>query len=99
MEAETKAESPTRGRRRPVEPDPGNAGEGIGGRFLPPIFWFIRPLEERLVMIAAKDSLEPPRSDELPNSRRVYVAGKLHPTFRVPMRETLLAPAKTNNNR
>src|SRR2546430_1476513 len=31
----------------------------------------------------------------LPNSRKVYVAGKLHPDLRVPFREITLAPTKT----
>src|SRR5438094_231515 len=33
----------------------------------------------------------------LPNSRKVYVAGKLHPDLRVPFREISLAPTKTMN--
>ena len=31
----------------------------------------------------------------LPNSRKVYVAGKLHPQLRVPFREISLAPTKS----
>src|SRR6266568_8957288 len=31
----------------------------------------------------------------LPNSRKIYVAGKLHPDIRVPFREISLAPTKT----
>src|SRR5438874_5985974 len=31
----------------------------------------------------------------LPNSRKVFVAGKLHPDIRVPFREISLAPTKT----
>src|ERR1700736_1788189 len=34
-------------------------------------------------------------SDQLPNSRKVYVAGKLHVDLRVPFREISLAPTKT----
>ena len=34
-------------------------------------------------------------TDQLPNSRKVYVAGKLHPDLRVPFREISLAPTKT----
>ncbi|MGI8431109.1 MAG: phosphomethylpyrimidine synthase ThiC, partial [Chthoniobacterales bacterium] len=46
-------------------------------------------------MIAAKDSLEPKSSDYvMPNSRRVYVEGELHPEVRVPFREISLAPTK-----
>ena len=42
-------------------------------------------------MIAAKDSLGPHSSDQLPNSRRVYVPGVLHTDLRVPFREVSLA--------
>jgi hypothetical protein len=35
-------------------------------------------------MIATKDSLEPQSSDYvMPNSRRVYVSGELHPDVRI----------------
>ncbi|HKI71635.1 MAG TPA: phosphomethylpyrimidine synthase, partial [Verrucomicrobiae bacterium] len=50
-------------------------------------------------MIATKDSFEPHSSDQLPNSRRVYVAGIIHPDIRVPMREIELAPTKSFNGR
>jgi phosphomethylpyrimidine synthase len=46
-------------------------------------------------MIATKDSLEPQSGDRLPNSTKVYVAGKLHPELRVPLREISLSPTKT----
>ncbi|MGZ4966966.1 MAG: phosphomethylpyrimidine synthase ThiC, partial [Chthoniobacterales bacterium] len=46
-------------------------------------------------MIATKDSLEPQSGDYvMPNSRRVYVDGELHPDVRVPFREINLAPTK-----
>src|SRR5437762_2856470 len=32
---------------------------------------------------------------KLPNSRKIYVAGEIHPDIRVPFREILLAPTKT----
>ena len=48
-------------------------------------------------MIAAKDSLEPHSSEQLPNSKRVYLPGKLHPDIRVPMREVELAPTSFND--
>ncbi|HEY1583290.1 MAG TPA: phosphomethylpyrimidine synthase ThiC [Chthoniobacterales bacterium] len=49
-------------------------------------------------MIASKDSLEPKSSDYvMPNSRRVYVEGEIHPEVRVPMREISLAPTKDFN--
>jgi phosphomethylpyrimidine synthase len=46
-------------------------------------------------MIASKDSFGPHSSDQLPNSRRVYVPGKMHPEVRVPMREIELQPTKS----
>ena len=47
-------------------------------------------------MIAPKDSIEPQASDApLPNSRKVYLAGELHPHIRVPFREISLAQTKT----
>ncbi len=42
-------------------------------------------------MIAAKDSLGPHSSDQLPNSRRVYAPGRIHQDVRVPFREVTLA--------
>jgi phosphomethylpyrimidine synthase len=45
-------------------------------------------------MIAPKDAIEPQSTDSLPNSRRVYAAGGIHPQVRVPMREIALAPTK-----
>src|SRR5437867_3627730 len=48
-------------------------------------------------MIATKESLEPQSSEQLPNSQRVYVEGKLHPDLRVPMREVQLAPTQSFN--
>src|SRR6266853_3968478 len=42
-----------------------------------------------------KDTGSAPRT--LPNSRKVFVAGKLHPDIRVPFREITLAPTKTMN--
>jgi phosphomethylpyrimidine synthase len=47
-------------------------------------------------MIAPQDSIEPQVSDApLPNSRKVFVEGALHPDLRVPFREISLAPTKT----
>jgi phosphomethylpyrimidine synthase len=43
-------------------------------------------------MIAPKDSFD--QRDEMPNSRRVYVKGTLHPFLAVPMREISLSPTK-----
>jgi len=47
-------------------------------------------------MIATKDFIEPQSTDEpLPNSRKVYVAGKQHVDLRVPFREIALAKTKS----
>ena len=46
-------------------------------------------------MIATKESFEPHSSTQLPDSKRVYVAGKIHPDVRVPMREIELTPTKS----
>ena len=47
-------------------------------------------------MIAPKNSIESPPSDiPLPNSRKVFVSGSLHPDLRVPFREISLVPTKT----
>ena len=48
-------------------------------------------------MIAPKDSIEPHSSAQLPNSKRVYLPGVLHPQLRVPMREISLSPTKGFN--
>src|SRR5438445_11178943 len=47
-------------------------------------------------MIAPKDSIDSQSTDTpLPNSKKVYVAGKLHTDIRVPLREISLAPTKS----
>ena len=46
-------------------------------------------------MIATKDSIEPHSSEQLPNSTRVYLQGRIHPDVRVPVREIALSPTKT----
>jgi phosphomethylpyrimidine synthase len=46
-------------------------------------------------MIATKDSFESHSSEQLPRSKRVYVAGQIHPDVRVPMREIELTPTKS----
>ena len=48
-------------------------------------------------MIATKDSFEPHSSEQLPNSQRVFVAGQVHASVRVPMREIELSPTKGFN--
>jgi phosphomethylpyrimidine synthase len=46
-------------------------------------------------MIATKDSFEPHSSEQLPNSKKIYVEGKIHADVRVPMREIELTPTKS----
>jgi len=46
-------------------------------------------------MIASKDSFEPHSSEQLPNSKKVFVEGKLHPDVRVPMREIEVSDTKS----
>ena len=48
-------------------------------------------------MIAPKDAIEPQSTDSLPNSRKVFLEGSLHPELRVPMREIALAPTRNLN--
>jgi phosphomethylpyrimidine synthase len=48
-------------------------------------------------MIATKESFEPHSSEQLPNSKKIYVAGKIHANVRVPMREIELSPTKSFN--
>ena len=45
--------------------------------------------------IHAKPQLNEQRLQMLPNSKRVYVGGELHPDVRVPFREISLAPTKS----
>jgi phosphomethylpyrimidine synthase len=46
-------------------------------------------------MIATKDSFEPHSSEQLPNSKRVYLPGQLHADVQVPVREVQLTPTKS----
>jgi phosphomethylpyrimidine synthase len=50
-------------------------------------------------MTATKSSFEPHSRDSLPNSRRVYVGGRIYAFLRVPMREVTLTPTKGFNGR
>jgi phosphomethylpyrimidine synthase len=45
-------------------------------------------------MIASKESFEPSSNDPLPNSTKVFIPGKLHPSVQVPLREIQLNPTK-----
>jgi phosphomethylpyrimidine synthase len=46
-------------------------------------------------MISKEENNEASAETRLPNSRKVYVPGQLHPDIRVPFREISLAPTKT----
>jgi phosphomethylpyrimidine synthase len=46
-------------------------------------------------MIATKESFEPHSSEQLPASKKVFVAGTIHPDVRVPMREIEVTPTKS----
>ena len=46
-------------------------------------------------MIASTDSFEPSSQDQLPNSKRVYVNGTIHPGVRVGFREISQSPTKS----
>jgi phosphomethylpyrimidine synthase len=47
-------------------------------------------------MIAPKDSIDSQSTETpLPNSKKIYVSGKLHPEIHVPFREISLAPTKS----
>ena len=46
-------------------------------------------------MIASKDSFEPHSSEQLPASKKVFVAGTIHPDVQVPMREIQVSDTKS----
>jgi phosphomethylpyrimidine synthase len=46
-------------------------------------------------MIATKESFEPHSSEQLPNSKRVYVPGQIHADVQVPVREIEVSPTKS----
>jgi phosphomethylpyrimidine synthase len=50
-------------------------------------------------MIASKEDLQPKSSEQLPNSSRVYVEGRMHPDVRVPLREIKLAATQGLNGK
>jgi phosphomethylpyrimidine synthase len=47
------------------------------------------------VVVSQTDNATPSSDSPLPNSKKIYIAGKLHPDIRVPFREISLAPTKT----
>jgi phosphomethylpyrimidine synthase len=54
-----------------------------------------RRYNQRRFMIASKDSFEPHSSEQLPASKKIHVAGTIHPDVRVPMREIEVSPTKS----
>ena len=54
-------------------------------------------IESNVIPSEVEGSLTVPLTAEnpLPNSRKIYVAGQLHPDIRIPFREISLAPTKT----
>src|SRR3954465_6685033 len=46
-------------------------------------------------MISETEKTEPTAETPLPNSKKIYLRGSLHPDLRVPFREISLAPTKT----
>src|SRR5580658_5770077 len=57
------------------------------------------PDSPRIFMIATKNSFEPHSSDALPQSKKIYLPGALHPHLRVPMREITLRPTQDHHGR
>src|SRR6266513_357337 len=49
----------------------------------------------RLNSDSSKSATSAVSSDQLPNSKKIYVSGKIHSDIRVPFREINLAPTKT----
>ena len=45
--------------------------------------------------ISTKDANEPHSSEQLPNSRRVYLPGEIHPDVQVPVREIIVSETKS----
>jgi phosphomethylpyrimidine synthase len=45
--------------------------------------------------ISTKESTEPHSSEQLPNSRRVYLPGEIHPDVQVPVREIIVSDTKS----
>jgi phosphomethylpyrimidine synthase len=53
----------------------------------------------KLIMIATPSSFEPHSSEALPDSKKVYLPGRLYPDIRVPLREIALRPTQGRNGR
>jgi phosphomethylpyrimidine synthase len=81
-------------RERPIEPDTGNADEG--SHSVVASFFQGFPCSNKIkFMIASKESFEPHSSEQLPASKKVFVAGTIHPEIRVPMREIEVSDTKS----
>ncbi len=50
-------------------------------------------------MIASTNTIEPQSTEALPNSKKVYIKGKLYPDLRIPLREITQAPTKDFNGK
>src|SRR5690348_11007708 len=87
-----KAESAARERGRPVEPAPGNAGEGNFCQLSHRL-----PGPNRLGAMTEQTAFELTGSSALPNSDRVYIPGRLNADLRVPLREIRLNPTRGSN--
>ena len=72
--------------RFPIQPD--SANTDIGSQNQPLLL---------LKMIASNDSFEPSSRKQLPNSKRVYLNGSIHPKVRVPFREIAQNSTKSIN--
>ena len=64
-------------------------------RIMPAQGWNHSPALRFEIMIATKDSFEPHSSEQLPASKKVFVAGTIHPDVQVPMREIEVSPTKS----
>jgi len=53
--------------------------------------------QEKGDMIATKDSFQAHSSEQLPNSKRIYLKGTIHPDVQVPVREITLSPTGSSN--
>ena len=72
--------------RFPIQPD--SANTDIGSQKQPLLL---------LKMIASNDSFEPSSRKQLPNSKRIYLNGSIHPKVRVPFREIAQNSTKSIN--
>jgi phosphomethylpyrimidine synthase len=55
----------------------------------------LQPESSPIMIADPRTSFEPHSSEQLPASKKIYVAGTLHPDVRVPMREIEVTPTKS----